>query len=148
MRKSNDNAWEHIELLASAARVDAGSQNGSTIEIGDAEKILLIQNITASATEAGDTLDCFVDISWDGTNFYNAVQFTQQAGNGSARKEIAVLDAGYATDPDAVLDITADAAAGVVRQQLVGPFLRVRWEVTEVTGDNASHTFDVQAYVK
>lgn len=148
MQKSNDHAWEVVELLASAARVDAGSQTGSTITIGDAERVLIVLNITASATEAGDTLDVFIDVSWDGTNWYNAVYFTQQAGNGAAAKEIAVLDAAYTTDPDAVLAITADAAAGVVRQQLIGPYMRVRWVVTEVTTDNASHTFDVQAYIK
>lgn len=149
MNKPTNGAFEKIELLASAARTDVAEAYGSEIEWGDVEKALVLLNITASATEAGDTLDVYLDVSWDGgTTWLNAVHFTQQAGNGAAAKELAVLDLGYTTDPDAVLAVTADAAAGVVRQQLLGPLVRVRYTIVEVTTDNSSHTFDVQAYVK
>jgi hypothetical protein len=150
MQKSNDASWEAVELLASAARGDGANQVGDSIDLGDVSRLLIVLDITASATEAGDTLDVFVDFSWDGgTTWFNSVHFTQQAGNGAAVKQLATLmGAAYSTDPDAVLDVTADAAAGVVRQQLVGPLARVRYTIVDVaTGGNESHTFSVKAYI-
>jgi hypothetical protein len=149
MQKGNDASWEFNELLASAARGDGANVVGDSVQVGDVSRMLIVLDITASATEAGDTLDVYIDFSWDGgTTWYNAVHFPQQAGNGAAAKHIAsLMAAAYSTDPDATVDITSDLAAGVVLQQLIGPLVRVRYTIVDVaTADNESHTFSVVAY--
>lgn len=150
MEKSTNFAWEANTLLASAVHTEEANALGASFSLGDIGKAIVILDITASATDAGDTLDVLVDFSWDaGVSWYNAIHFTQQAGNGSAKKEMAMLaGAEYATDPDAVLDITADAAAGVVRQGLLGPLARVRSTVVRLTGEDESHTFSVKIYAQ
>ena len=147
-RKTHDNSWKVIELLASAEHTVEANAAGASVKIPDVGKMLVLLDITASATDAGDTLDVFIDVSWDnGVGWLNAIHFTQQAGNGAAAKELAVLDSAYLTDPDAVLAVTADASAGVVRQQLLGPLVRVRSTVVRLTGTDEAHTFSVKAYV-
>lgn len=133
-----------LTLAASAART-AGA-NGSAVAMHDVSRLLVLLDITASATDAGDTLDVYVDVSPDNATWLNAIHFTQQAGNGAACKQFAVLDA---TNPGAtVTDVTSDAAAGAVRPGLFGAYVRARWAIADVGGDDASHTFSVTAYAQ
>jgi hypothetical protein len=134
---------ETITLAASAARTTGA--NGTAVQIrGERRRFVIVNAITASATAAGDTLDVYVDFSLDGTTWYNAVHFTQQAGNGAARTEYAVLDP--ANPGTSVIDVTADAAAGDVRPALFGPTMRARWAIVDAGGHAQSHTFSVLAY--
>lgn len=139
---------ETITLFAAAARTVGANVASATFDLGgERKRFSIVHNITASATDAGDTLDCFVDFSIDGVVWYNAVQFTQQAGNGAARIEFATLDP---TTPGAVVvDVTADAGAGVVRPAVFGRYIRGRYTVTEFAGIGAaSHTFSLIAYAQ
>ena len=112
---------------------------------GERRRFVIVNRITASATAAGDTLDVYVDFSLDGTTWYNAVHFTQQAGNGAARTEYAVLDP--SNPGTSVINVTADAAAAAVRPALFGPYMRARWAMVDAGGDaNTSHTFSVLVY--
>lgn len=149
-RKTHDHGWKVIELLASAEHTVEANAAGPSVKVPDVEKALIVLDVTASATDAADVLDVFIDVSWDnGISWFNAIHFAQQAGNGAAKKELAALSANAdATDPDATLAITADAAAGVLRQPLLGPLMRVRSTVVRDTGTDEAHTFSVQAYVK
>ncbi len=132
-----------MTLAASAARVASG--NGTSVFIGGERKRFIVVNaITASATAAGDTADVYVDFSLDGTTWYNAVHFTQQAGNGAARTEYAVLDP--SAPGAATIDVTTDAASGVVLPSLFGPYMRARWVLVDGGGGDTSHTFSVIAY--
>lgn len=150
MQKPNGLNWEAIQLLASAEHTVEANALGDAIDVGDFNKAIVILDITDSATDAGDTLDVMIDVSWDGGNvWYNAIHFTQQAGNGADKKEMAMLNAAaYLTDPDAVLAVTVDAGSGVVRQGLVGPLMRVRSTVVRLTGTDEAHTFSVEAYIQ
>lgn len=131
-------------LAASAARTAGATGTAQAIE-GWRRAIFLL-SITASATEAGDTLDVFVDVSPDsGTTWVNAVHFTQQAGNGAAKKEVAVLDP--SNPGTAVVDVTSDAAAAVVRPAVWGNQIRARWAIVDSGNANSSHTFEVIAFV-
>jgi hypothetical protein len=137
---------ETITLAASAARpVVAGAVGTAVFVGGERKRWLILHDITASATEAGDTLDVYVDFSIDNVTWYNAIHFTQQAGNSAARKEIAVLDP---ANPGAVvINVTTDAASGVTRPSVFGAYVRARWTVVEANANaNASHTFSVVAY--
>ena len=134
---------ETITLAASAART-AGA-NGTAVYIGgERRRFVIVNAITASLTAAGDTLDVYVDFSLDNVTWYNAVHFTQQAGNGVARTEYAVLDP--ANPGTSVIAVTSDAAAGAVRPALFGPYMRARWAVVDAGGHAQSHTFSVVVY--
>jgi hypothetical protein len=135
---------EAFTLAASAART--ADANGDWVFFGgERSRFVFLLDITASATDAGDTLDVYIDVSFDGTNSAaNAVHFTQQAGNGAAATEYAVLDT---TAPGtSVVTATADAAAGDVRPALFGAYYRARWAVVDSGDANSSHTFSVTGY--
>lgn len=142
-RGSNLLQGETITLAASAART-AGA-NGTAVNIaGERRRFVIVNAITNSDTDAGDTLDVYVDFSLDGTTWYNAVHFTQQSGAGAARTEYAVLDP--ANPGTSVINVTTDAAAAAVRPALFGPYMRARWAIADSGDGNSSHTFSVIAY--
>jgi len=148
IRGANLLEGETITLFALAARTVAANAVSATFDLGgERERFSIVHNITVSATDAGDTLDCFVDFSLDGVVWYNAVQFTQKAGNTAARIEFATLDP---SNPGAVVvDVTADAGAGVVRPAVFGRYIRGRYTVVEFAGVGAaSHTFSLVAYAQ
>lgn len=134
---------ESITLATSAARTASASGTGVFIG-GERTRFLLVCAITASATAAGDTLDVYVDCSLDDSTYYNAVHFTQQAGNGAAKTMFAVLDP--SNPGTSVIDVTTDAASGAVRPALFGPYMRARWALVDGGGGDTSHTFSVTAY--
>ena len=133
------------ELRASGAATEVAAATGTVFPcVGHFRRWIVQLDITASATNAGDTLNAYVDFSIDGTNWFNAVHFTQQAGNGTPKTEIAILDP---SNPGAaVIDVTADAASGVTVPAAFGDYIRGRWTVVEGVGIGAaSHTFSVYA---
>ena len=137
---------ETITLFALAARTVGANQVSATFDLrGERRRFSIVNNITVSATDAGDTLDVYVDFSLDGTVWYNAVHFTQQSGAGAARIEFATLDP---TTPGAVVvNVTADQASGVVAPAVFGRYMRGRYTVVEFAGVGvASHTFSLVAY--
>jgi hypothetical protein len=139
-------AFQFEELLALATHTQETGALGDSLDLGDWDSMLVLLNITASAQDAGDTLDVYIDVSYDDVTWYNAIHFTQQAGNGTAKKEIAALNAGWY--PTAVVDVTADAASGAVRPGQIGQYVRVRSTVVRDTGTDESHTFEVLAYIR
>jgi hypothetical protein len=142
--KSNDFHGELTTIVESAARTADG--NSGAIEVGDWQKGLFVLNITASATEAGDTLNVMIDMSYDnGVTWVTAARFTEQAGNGAANVEILQLGADNPTT-SVVSGIQSDPASATVRPIMVSPIIRIRWEIADVaTLLNQSHTFSVDA---
>ena len=135
---------EVVTLAASAART-AGANGTAVYLAGERGRLIFVNAVTASATDAGDVLDVYVDTSIDGVTYYNAIHFTQQAGNGAARTEYAILDP---SAPGAVIiNVTADAASGAVRPSVFGAYYRARWAITDAGGAaDQSHTFSVIGY--
>ena len=132
-------------LAASAARTASG--NGTAVGgLASFRRLLFLLGITASATDAGDTLDVYVDFSLDNSIWFNAVRFTQQAGNGAARQEVAVLDA--SNPGTSVVNVTADASSGAVRPAMWGPYVRARWAIVDSGDHNSSHTFSLVGYAQ
>ena len=136
---------EAFTLAASAARTEVAGATGTAVAFnGERRRFVILLDITASATEAGDTLDVYVDVLI-GATWINAIHFTQQAGNGAAKKEFAILDP--AAPGTAVINVTTDASSGVVRPAAFGSQMRTRWTVVEANANaNASHTFSVTGY--
>lgn len=143
-RGRNLEQGELITLASSSARTASG--NGEWVPVlGERIQFSWILNITASATDAGDTLDVYIDVSFDGVNSAgNVVHFTQQAGNGSAAKGLAVVGASATSTGTTV--ITSNAAAATVRQGFTGPYWRARWVIVDSGNGNSSHTFSVTGY--
>ena len=139
---------EALTLFASAARTVVAGALSTAIDLGgERKRVVAVLDITASATDAGDTLDVYIDWSIDNAIWYNAVHFTQKAGNTAAIREFAVLDP--SNPPATVTNVTADAASGVVRPEVFGRYIRGRYTVVEFAGVGvASHTFSLKAYAQ
>jgi hypothetical protein len=136
---------EVITLAALVART-AGA-NGTAVYVGgERKRFIVVNRITVSAHEAGDTLDVYVDVSLDNSIWHNAIHFTQQAGNGAARTEYAVLDP--SNPGTSVINVTTDAAAAAVRPALFGPYMRARWAIADSGDADSSHTFSVIVYAE
>lgn len=136
---------EVITLAALTART-AGANGTAVFVGGERKRFIVINRITVSAADAGDTLDVYVDFSLDNSVWHNAIHFTQQAGTGAARTEYAVLDP--TTPGTAVIDVTTDAAAAAVRPALFGPYMRARWAIVDSGDGDQSHTFSVIVYAE
>jgi len=130
--------------LRAAGLIAAGTEESAAIPLlGQYKRFVIICSITAVGTDAGDTLDIYIDVSLDGTTWYNAIHFTQKAGNGAAGKEYAILDP---SAPGAVVvAITSDAASGVVRPSLFGAYMRSRAVCVDADADNIFN-FNVAGY--
>jgi len=143
-RGKNLEQGELVTLADSSARTSGG--NGGWVAVhGERVQFSWVLDITSSATDAGDTLDVYIDVSFDGVNSAgNVVHFTQQAGNGSAAKELAIVGASATSTGTTV--ITSDASAATVRQGFTGPYWRARWAIADSGDANSSHTFSVSGY--
>jgi hypothetical protein len=103
-------------------------------------------NLTAAATEAGDTLDVYVDLSLDANTWFNAIHYTQMLGNGGAKIFVAELT--HPTAGVADINVTSDAAANAVRN-LWAPNVRVGYATTDANANvNAIFTFRLDCYLQ
>lgn len=127
-------------LLASAART-ATSTGEAAVRLPRADAYAFTLVVTAAATDAGDTLDVFVQTKLDGTNWTDVVAFTQVLGNGGAKRYIAKVVAALAQDD---FEVGSALSAGEVRH-LIGDEWRVRFAIADVSTDDASFTFSVSA---
>jgi hypothetical protein len=135
---------ETFTLLASAARTVTAGANGESFNISRLKRLLLLLTCSNADTDAGDTLDVYIDVSPDGgTTWLNAVHFTQIIGTAAASKEFAVLDA--SAPGTSVIAATADAAAGAVRPSLLGSHIRVRYVIVDADADG-TFTFKVEGF--
>lgn len=135
-------------LRSSAAQAAAGTVTGTAVELGRAYRELICQlDVTAAGTDVGDTLDVYVDTTFDGgTKWVNIGHFTQVLGNGGA-KTFVMAFCNDNPGTSAVVDVSSNANAGATRQIGFGSQLRYRGVM--VDGDaNGSFTYEVKAFVK
>ena len=132
-------------LLASAARIASGT---SSVTLhgklaGNLRAAAFQLNVTAAATDVGDTLDVYIQHSTDGgSTFDDFIHFTQVLGNGGAKRIVAHW-VGILT-PTTALHAAQDAAmAAGVSQGPIGETLRVKWVVVDAGTANVSFTFGV-----
>lgn len=135
-----------IEILKASAAVTAGSVAGDTVKLQKAyQQATIVLNVTAAATEVDDTLDVYIDTSYDGgTTWVNIGHYTQVLGNGGA-KEFAINITNK--NPVAEIDVAADAAAGTIRALALGDRIRYRSTVVDAGGSAASFTFGLVAFL-
>jgi hypothetical protein len=135
-------AHDVVVLLASttttAGAVDTA---GDAVTLPRAPNaIVFTLDVTAAATDAGDTLDIKVQTKLDGTNWVDVCSFTQVLGNGGVKRHIAKILANTAES----MFSNADLAAGSVRH-LMGDEYRVAYVQVDGGGQNATLTFSVSA---
>lgn len=129
-------------IVASAARVASGNSGALSGSFGNLQTSSFVLDVTVAATDAGDTLDVFVQSSNDGTIWDDFIHFTQVLGNGGAKQFIAKWV--RTLTPERELGAPQDAvmAAGVA-QGPVGGIWRVKWVIVDAGTPNVSFTFSV-----
>ena len=133
----------NLVLLASGARTVTAGTNGTAVAgLGEWRVLNLQLDVTAAATEVGDTLDVYVQTTIDGTNWVDIYHFTQCVGNGSAKRYFGkiVWDAALTEFENAT---ALGAAAG---RAIIGDQYRVKYVIVEANANaNSSFTFSVTA---
>ena len=134
-------------VLASAARTASGTAafpEAVARVFGRCKRAQFLLDLTASATDSGDTLDVYVQSSVDNSTWDDFIHFTQMLGNGGAKKFLAAFNADIT--PTTALGAPADASLSAgVKQGPVGSYFRVKWVVVDASTANASFTFSIQA---
>jgi hypothetical protein len=128
-----------VAIQASAAKSTTGT--GTAVDgLGEWRAIVFQCDLTAAATEVGDTLDVFVQTTIDGTNWVDVVHFTQMLGNGGAKRFYAKLmwDAALTEFENAT------ALGAAANRSIMGDSYRCRWAITDANA-NGSFTFSVKA---
>lgn len=130
-----------VTLLASAAQT-ATNTGTTAVRLPDATAYAFVLDVTNAATDAGDTLDVFIQTKLDGTNWVDVVHFTQVLGNGSnTLRFISKITGDVATAE--FNNATALGAAAV--RNLIGDEWRVRFAVVDSGDANQTFTFSVTA---
>ena len=135
-----------IETLKASGAVAAGSVTGDAVKLQKVyQQATIVLNVTAAATEVDDTLDIYLDTSYDGgTTWVNIAHFTQVLGNGGAKEFAANI---INKNPAAEIDVAADAAAGTIRALALGDRIRYRSVAVDAGGVAASFTFGLVAFL-
>lgn len=95
--------------------------------------LVFILDVTAAATDVGDTLDVQVQTLIDGTNWTSICHFTQVLGNGGAKRHIGVVNR---TVTQAMWESSATLAAGAVRH-VIGAQLRSEYAIVDADANSA-----------
>jgi len=130
-------------ILLASTTTAAGAVNttGSEVHIpGNWSGMAFVLDVTAAATDAGDTLDVKVQARCDGTNYIDVVHFTQCVGNGGAKRHIAKISSSVA---QAMFENAAALGAGNVRN-LLAEVWRVAYAQVDADS-NGTFTFSVTA---
>lgn len=137
-----------IETLRASAEVaTATTQTGTAVKFNRVyTEMVVVLDVTAAATAAGDTLDVYIDTSFDGgTTWVNIGHFTQVLGNGGAKKFVMAFKAAPIAASNSV-DAEADQAAAAALQ--IGFGDRVRYRGVTVQTDTVAFTYSVTAHLK
>ena len=125
-----------LKLLGSDARAASGT--GDVFYAVDHHEALIAElDVTAAATETGDTLDVYIQTTVDGTNWVDIVHFTQVLGDGGAKRYYTKVVRDLAMTE---FETTASFSAASVRG-ILGNRYRARWAITDASTANASFTF-------
>lgn len=136
-------AQDPYTFLAAAARTASGV--GSSISLPKNLKALLfLLKVTNADTDAGDTLNIYIQESLDGgTTWNDRVSFTQVIGTDSASAIKAAINCEVAPETELGAQADASLAAGSVLQGPVAPLIRPKWIIVDGDGD-ATFTFGIQ----
>jgi hypothetical protein len=133
-------------LVASSTQTATGTAAITLSEnvIARTRAAVFVLDVTAAATDGGDTLDVWLQHSVDGTSWDDFVRFTQVTGNGGAVQIQARWVRDVAPDVEQGAHNGKAIAAGVT-QGPVGHQWRAAWTIADAGTDNASFTFSISA---
>lgn len=137
----------HIETLRASAEQLQGTVTGDALKLQyDAEQLNVILDVTAAATAVNDTLNVYIDTSFDGgITWVNIGHFTQVLGNGGVKRFLMSFKANPLATSN-VVDHGANQTAGNALQ--VGFGDRIRYRGVVVEGGSAAFTYAVKAFLK
>jgi hypothetical protein len=132
-----------VALLAWGVRTASGA--GSVVLL-EAEFGYLATGlvVTAASAAAGDTLDVYIQQTFDSVNYDDLVHFAQVLGNGGAKMFLsssAVRRADLAAETHEATD--AALAAGTARDVMAGRSFKVKWVIA---GATPSFSFQVLGF--
>lgn len=140
-------AWCHAQvagdkLVISASSAKTVTSTGNTAQdwVPRDGAATFQLDLTAAATDAADTLDVYVQTTFDGTNWVDIAHFTQMLGNGGTKRYFMKCNSTLA---EASFENAAALAAGSVRN-VVGTSWRARWTIVDSDLD-CSFTFSITA---
>lgn len=137
-----------ITVLDSGARVASGTAALDRLpNVSLAKAIIFFLDVTAVATDAGDTLDVFVQTLLDGTVYDDVLHFTQVLGNGGPKKFLGTWLRDVTPESELHAPVDAALAAGVLQGPVAWQTPRLKWTVVDAGAANVSFTFSVKAAV-
>lgn len=133
---------------SSATTTGAQSVSETAVELGARfTEMVAVLDVTAAAADVGDTLDVYLDTSFDGgTTWINIGHFTQVLGNGGVKKFLMSFKSNPIAASNAV-PVGTDQAAGAALQIGFGSKLRCRYVQVDANS-NGAFTFSLKAFLK
>lgn len=132
--------YEATTLAAAATTDTTAGATGDAVRLPVAPAYAFILDVTAAATDAGDTLDVQVQTLIDGTNWIPVVHFTQCIGTGGAKRYVAKICP--RSTAQAEFESSATLTAGNVRH-LAGDAWRVQYVQVNTSTNNDAFTWSV-----
>lgn len=135
-----------LEVLRASAVQTVGTETMATPHKFQEQPhgVVFVLDITAAATDADDTLDVYLDTSYDGgTTWINFAHFTQALGNGGAKKFLVSMHEDVSSHVAVSTDLTG---TGAVRSIQLGDRVRYRGTVVDPTGSNGSFTWSLKMF--
>lgn len=130
-------------LAALTARTTS-STSSSVVLPKNLKALVFMLNTTVADTDAGDTLNVYIQESFDeGTTWHDRVSFTQKIGTDAAAKEYAVINCEVAPETERGAPTDATLAAASVLQGPVCPYIRAKWVIVNAGGVDQSFTFAI-----
>ena len=138
-----------VTLRASAEIATATTQNGTAVKLQRKySELVAVLDATAVATDADDTLNVYIDTSFDGgTSWVNIGHFTEILGNGGAKKFIMSFKANPIAASNSV-PFGSDQSAAAALQIGFGDRIRYRAVTVDPTGANIAITYSVTAFLQ
>lgn len=111
------------------------------------KQLIAVLDLTAAATDVGDTLDVYLDTSFDGgASFVNIGHFTQMLGNGGVKKFIMSFKAAPIAASNCV-PFGTDQSASAALQMGFGDRFRFRGVVVDADAD-VSFNYTLKLFFK
>jgi len=98
-------------------------------------------DVSSVGGAVGDTLDCLVDFSFDGTFWGNAGKFNQVGLQ--ATRQVMIIDPTHAVTVTS--SVSTDATVTRVRTEVSGPYIRARFTASE--SSDLVHVSSLKAYL-
>ena len=138
-----------ITLRASAEITTATTDTGTGVkQQRKYSELVVVLNATAVAADVDDTLDVYVDTSFDGgATWVNIGHFTQILGNGGAKKFIMAFKANPITGSNSV-PFGANQSASAALQIGFGDQIRYRGVTVDPSGADLAITYSVTGFLQ